>query len=48
MELSSESAQRNSDVGTIHIGLGIIFVVLEAWPESGGGCASGYTWGQQV
>ena len=22
--------------------------VLEAWPESGGGCASGYTWGQQV
>ena len=21
---------------------------LEAWPESGGGCASGYTWGQQV
>ena len=23
-------------------------VALEAWPESGGGCASGYTWGQQV
>ena len=22
--------------------------LLEAWPESGGGCASGYTWGQQV
>ena len=21
---------------------------LEAWPESGGGCASGYTWDQQV
>ena len=24
------------------------YCVLEAWPESGGGCASGYTWGQQV
>ena len=22
--------------------------ILEAWPESGGGCARGYTWGQQV
>ena len=22
--------------------------ILEAWPESGGGCASGYTWDQQV
>ena len=28
MELSNESAQRNSEVGTIHIGLGIIFVAL--------------------
>ena len=26
--LSNESAQRNSDVGTIHVGLGIIFVAL--------------------
>ena len=25
-----------------------VAAVLEAWPESGGGCASGYTWGQQV
>lgn len=30
MELSNESAQRNSDVGTIHIGLGIIFLALGA------------------
>ena len=28
MEVSNESAQRNSDVGTIHIGLGILFVAL--------------------
>ena len=28
MELSNESAQRNSEVGTIHIGLGVIFVAL--------------------
>ncbi len=28
MELSNESAQRNSDVDTIHIGLGVIFVAL--------------------
>ncbi|MCE2464330.1 MAG: hypothetical protein J4F46_10600 [Dehalococcoidia bacterium] len=28
MELNNESAQRNSDVGTIHVGLGIIFVAL--------------------
>ena len=26
--LSNESAQRNSEVGTIHIGLGIVFVAL--------------------
>ena len=28
MKLSNESAQRDSDVGTVHIGLGIIFVAL--------------------
>ena len=25
-----------------------VTVVLEIWPESGGGRVSGYTWGQQV
>lgn len=28
LAMSSESAQRNSEIGTIHIGLGIIFVAL--------------------
>ncbi len=28
MKLSAESSQRNSEVGTIHVGLGIIFVAL--------------------
>ena len=33
MKLSNESAQRDSDVGTVHIGLGIIFVALGACPR---------------
>ena len=34
-------------IQTFRTALGIV-TCLEAWPESGGGCASGYTWGQQV
>ena len=46
----SNPLPRYTEMAVVHDGRarGGRRTLLEAWPESGGGCASGYTWGQQV
>ena len=54
-ELSIEATGRRrfllADSRRIEMDYGEARVTIDGdtvWPESGGGCASGYTWGQQV
>ena len=43
-----ETIRLDPDLALAYNGRGLVYNNLEAWPESGGGCASGYTWGQQA